>query len=73
MSRITEILSGANGRNDARTALADLNPSKADLAAAARELGIRDTGSTTAIAANLVNGTAGAREDRAAILSANLR
>lgn len=73
MSKLTEALKGSTSRVTAAQAIVAINPSKADLAEAARELDIRTDGNKTQIAQRLVNGTAGSREDAAAIRGANLR
>jgi len=70
MSRITEALKGAGSRTDAYNALSDLNPTRPALVEAARDLDIRSDGSKAEIAQRLVNGTAGSREDAAAIRNA---
>jgi hypothetical protein len=73
MSKLTEALKGTNSRAVAAQAIAAINPSKAELADAARALDIRADGNKTQIAQRLINGTAGSREDSAAIRGANLR
>ena len=72
MSKITDMLNTATSRANATQALTDLNPSKADLVAAARDLDMNDAGNKGELAKRLVNGTVGARVDFAAIRSARL-
>jgi hypothetical protein len=73
MSKLTEALKGSTSRVTAAQAIVAINPSKADLAEAARALDIRADGNKTQIAQRLIDGTVGSREDAAAIRGANLR
>lgn len=64
--RLAAALAAASTRAEARGALTDINPTRADMAKAGAALGVTAYGSKTQVATQLTD-TVGAREDAAAI------
>jgi len=71
MSKLTDALKGTTSRAEAQQVIADAKPSKADLKAAAADLGYSSSSSDskTALANRLANGTGGLHDTYPALMN----